>query len=132
MDEFQDVKIIGLDKNRYPYLRKEPYIDLFFKLSQEPPKDWCDRFNSLTQNLNPIVKMDKKKNLFIETYVRDMNHIHEHLEKLKKIITNCNEQHKEKCLQQALDEKQNKQSEQNGGGEQVKLDAIIEKLNFSV
>jgi hypothetical protein len=132
MEEFQDVKIIGLDENRFPFVRKEPYIDLFFKLSPEPPKDWCIRFNSLSQNLNPVVRIDKKTNLFIQTYVRDMNHIPEHLEMLKKKINTCNEQHKKKCLQQALDMKRNKQRENANCDAQGKLDAIIEKLNFNV
>ena len=37
MEGISDLKIIGTDERRPPIIRKEPYIDVFFKLSHQAP-----------------------------------------------------------------------------------------------
>ena len=59
MDNILDIRIIGIDEKRPPIIRKEPYIDLFFKLSCKPPLDWCEDFNVLAKDLVPPVKIDE-------------------------------------------------------------------------
>jgi len=75
-----DIKIVGIDEKRPPKVRKEPYIDIFFKLSHSVPEDWCEDFNKLTSKLDPAIKIDKREGLFIDTYVRDMKHIPAHFD----------------------------------------------------
>ena len=66
---------------------KEPYIDLFFRLSHKAPKKWCEDFNKLSKDLVPPVKINENEGVFIDAYVRDMSHIPEHLARIKKKIT---------------------------------------------
>ena len=54
---------------------KEPYIDLFFRLSHKAPKKWCEDFNKLSKDLVPPVKINENEGVFIDAYVRDMSHI---------------------------------------------------------
>lgn len=39
--------IIGIDETRPPKIRKEPYIDISFKLSHQAPIEWCKDLNAL-------------------------------------------------------------------------------------
>jgi len=125
-----DIKIVGIDEKRPPKVRKEPYIDLFFKLSHQAPEDWCEDFNKLTSKLDPPITIDKKRGLFIDTYVRDMNHIPAHLDKIKKKITDCNEQYIESMRQRELAAAANNAALLGDGGKQGKLNAIVAALQF--
>jgi hypothetical protein len=130
MADISDLKIIGMDERRPPIVRKEPYIDLFFQLSHQAPPDWCDVLNDLTRNIKPKVKIDRTQGLFIETYVRDMNQIHEHLETVNKKIKECNASFQENIRQRTLAEAAKGAKVQGEGDEQDKLNAIIDKLSF--
>ena len=44
MEGISDIKICGIDETRPPMIKKEPYIDLNFKLIHKAPKDWCNDF----------------------------------------------------------------------------------------
>jgi hypothetical protein len=90
MQNIETLKISGLDATRPPRIRKEPYIDLFFKLSHKAPRDWCQDFNMLFVNSEFMVKIDADVGLYIETWVREMGEIAGHLDGLKKKITQCN------------------------------------------
>ena len=50
MQGISDINIIGIDETRPPFIRKEPYIDIFFELSHQAPIDWCKDLNSLFRN----------------------------------------------------------------------------------
>ena len=130
MQGISDIRIVGIDERRPPKVRKEPYIDLFFRLSHQVPGDWCDSFNRLTEKLEPAVRIDKREGLFIDTYVRDMSQIPAHLEKIKKNIVACNEQYIENIRQKSLADAAANASLQGDGGQQGKLNAIIASLNF--
>jgi hypothetical protein len=131
LQDISDIKIVGFDDKRPPRVRKEPYIDLFFKLSRQAPEDWCDDFNMLTAKLDPAIKIEKVEGLFIDTYVRDMSHIPEHLEKIKKKVATCNTQYLENLRQRALAEAGAIDAlSGEGSGEQGKLNRILSTLNF--
>ena len=70
MEGISDIKIIGIDEQRPPKILKEPYINLFFKLSHEVPKQWCEDFNMLIGKRKYPVKVNPSAGLFIETWVR--------------------------------------------------------------
>ena len=130
MQGISDIRIVGIDERRPPKLRKEPYIDLFFKLSHQVPGDWCENFNRLTENLDPPIRIDKREGLFIDTYVRDMSQIPAHLEKIKKNIIACNDQYIETIRQRTLADAAANALLQGDGGQQGKLNAIIASLSF--
>ncbi len=130
MNSNSDIKIIGLDEDRPPVVRKEAYIDLFFRLSQKTSVEWCEDFNKLGNQLEPPVKIDKKNGIFIETWIRDMQLIPAHLDKIKKKIIQCNELLEEKIRQQKLLLLSKNASLMGMDGEQNKLNQIVAELNF--
>lgn len=130
MQDISDIKIVGFDEKRPPRVRKEPYIDLFFKLSRQAPEEWCDDFNLLTAKLDPAIKISKVEGLFIDTYVRDMNHIPGHLEKIKKKVVACNDQYMESIRQRKLAAAGEINALSGEGGAQGQLNTIISALKF--
>lgn len=130
MEGISDIRIVGIDESRPPLIRKEPYIDLFFKLSHKAPQDWCDDFNRLIKDLVPQVKIDKTEGLFINAYVRDMNHIPGHLEKIKQKISICNEQYIENIRLRELAAAAKNAALVAADGEQARLNAIVAALRF--
>ncbi len=130
MSSISDIKIIGIDEERPPRVRKAAYIDLFFKLSTKPPLDWCDDFNALAHKIDPAAKVDKNKGNVIETWVKVMDLIPAHLEKLKTTVTLCNQQYLEKIKQKQLAAALKDASVVGTDGQQNKLNAIVTSLNF--
>ncbi len=130
MESISDIKIVGIDDKRPPRVRKEPYIDLFFMLSHQAPKKWCEEFNKLVKDLVPPVKINENEGIFIDAYVRDMSHIPAHLDKIKKRIITCNEQYLQSIRQRELDEATRNTSLYGASGEQGKLNAIVAALKF--
>lgn len=130
LEGISDIRIIGIDKNRPPLIRKEPYIDLFFRLSHKAPQDWCEEFNKLAKDLVPQVKIDKTEGLFINAYVRDMNHIPAHLDRIKEKISACNKQYLENIRLKELAAAEKNASMVAAAGEQARLNAIIATLQF--
>lgn len=130
MSSINDIKIIGIDEERPPQVRKEAYIDLFFKLSQKTPTDWCEDLNKLGHQIEPPFKIDKNKGLVVETWIRDMTLIPQHLEKIKLKITECNEQYLEKLRQKALSLAAKNSSSNGQDSKQGHLDLIVATLKF--
>jgi len=130
MQGISDIKIVGIDEKRPPRVRKEPYIDLFFQLSHPAPKDWCEDFNHLTGKLEPTIRIDKNEGLFVETYVRDMNHIAAHLEKIKKKIVDCSAQYIERIRQSESVAAMQNAALLGDRGEQGRLNTIVATLRF--
>ena len=130
MNTINDLQIIGIDEERPPMIRKENYIDLFFKLSIKPPLDWCDDFNALGHKIEPAAKVDKTNGNVIETWVREMDLIPGHLEKLKKTIMLCNQQYMEKIKQKQLAAALKEASVVGIDGQQNSLNAIVTALKF--
>jgi hypothetical protein len=130
LEDIRDIKIVGIDEKRPPRIRKEPYIDLFFRLSHQAPKKWCQDFNKLTKDLVPPVKIDENAGIFIDAYVRDIGHITVHLEKIKMKISACNEQYIENIRQKELAATTKNNLFVAEEGEQGKLNKIIAALRF--
>ena len=130
MTAFSDIKIISIDETRPPQVRKEAYIDVFFKLSMQAPEDWCEEFNSLGRKINPAVKIDSKKGIIIDAWVKNMNDLPSHLEKIKQKVKECNESHIEKIRLKALAMAASMASQLGQGSEQNALNDIVAGLKF--
>lgn len=132
MEGISDLKIVGIDEKRPPKIRKEPYIDLYLKLSHQAPQDWCEDFNKLAKDLVPPASINEKEGLFIETYSRHMDDIEKHFEEVKKKVVACNEQYIKAIRLRDLAAVKKNASLSGEGGEQGKLNAVIAKLKFDV
>lgn len=121
-------KIVGIDQQRPPRVRKEAYIDLVLKLSDKAPSDWIDLFDALGRQINPSVKMDKTAGDCIMAWVRTMDDIPAHFEKIKQKVQACNLQYQEQ-LQRKLAAAQIS-SESASSQQQARLNAIIAALDF--
>jgi len=132
MQGISDINIIGVDATRPPFIRKEPYIDIFFELSHQAPIDWCKDLNSLfalnhtTSNAN----IDEKEGLFIKTWVRTPDEITSLLEQLKEEINDCTHQYIER-IQLSSQQSDGETSETNESSEQANLNTIIASLIFN-
>lgn len=130
MNTFESIRISGVDESRPPRVRKEAYIDLYFRLSCEAPEEWCEDFNVLGRQIVPAAKVDKNSRLVIETYVNDMNKIPAHLAELKLTVDECNQQYAEKLRQRELALAAENAALAGEVGEQQQLNAIIAALEF--
>lgn len=130
MEGISDIKITGIDERRPPKMRKEPYIDLWFKLSHKAPPDWCKDFNDSLSKTTYAPKIDLQEGLYIQTWVRSIDEIAAHLQLLKKGVTECTVRYIEKVqrLAKTADGATNLLKE--GSGEQGRLNAVIAGLNF--
>ena len=131
MQGISDINIIGIDETRPPFIRKEPYIDIFFELSHQAPTDWCKDLNSqfALNKTTSNATINEKEGLFIKTWVRAPNEIESLLEQLKKEIIHCTGQYIERIRlssQQSSDDT----SETNESSEQTNLNKIISSLTF--
>lgn len=129
MKGISDIKIIGIDETRPPRIRKEPYINLYFKLSHEAPKEWCEDFNRLVAKGKFPVNIDSSKGLFIETWVRKPEEIEMALDELKEAVSTCSQEYIARIEAEAY------AAADVGGksedeGEQGHLNRIIAGLNF--
>lgn len=130
MQGISDINIIGVDETRPPFIRKEPYIDIFFELSHQAPTDWCkDLNNLLALNHTPNnANIDEKEGLYIKTWVRTPDEITPLLEQLKEEIIECTNLYIENIR---LNSQQSDTSESNESSEQLDLNEIIASLNFN-
>ena len=93
MEGISDIKIIGVDEKRPPMIRKEPYIDLFFKLSHKAPEDWCKDFNALLSKHPTKPRIKEKEGLYIDAWVKSPDEISQFLEQLKDKVTDCSNEY---------------------------------------
>jgi len=130
MKSFNEIKIIGIDANRPPRIRKENYIDLFYQLSGEAPQAWCEDFNAHGRHIKPMAKIDTNSRSFINAYVNQMDTIPSHLAQLKRVVADCNGQYLEKIKQRDMSLAKDNAALREQGGEQYKLNEIIASLDF--
>ena len=130
MSDIKEIRIIGFDKDRLPRVRKEAYIDLYLQLSKKAPLDWCEDFNALGRKVNPSPKIDINKGVHIETYVNNMNLIEQQITAAKALVLKCNQQYQQKMDEKARILAASNVSLQGQGGEQLKLNTIIEAISF--
>jgi hypothetical protein len=130
MEDISDIRICGFDEKRPPTVTtKKPYIDLFFKLVHQAPKDWCEDFNSLTSKGKYSAKITPDIGLFIETWVRTPNEIEARLETLKNVVTTCTQEYIAK-IEAKIKAAETAPEKPGDEGEQGKLNKIIAALNF--
>jgi len=130
LEGISDIKIIGVDERRPPKMRKEPYIDLVFKLSHKAPPDWCKDFNDSMSKTTYAPKIDLQEGLYIQTWVRTIDEIAAHVQLLKKGVTDCTVRYIEKVQQRARTADGATNLLKEGSGEQGRLNAVIAGLNF--
>lgn len=131
MEGISDIYIAGVDENRPPALRKEPYIDLYFKLSHKAPEAWCKLFNDLVAKLEASPKIDPAQGLIISTWVRLPDDIPVHLAALQKKVAECTVQYIQKIELARQAEKSASADVGLAEGPQGKLNKIIAALDFS-
>jgi len=130
MSAFEEIRILSIDEDRPPRMRKEAYIDLFFKLSHKAPVDWCEDFNALGRQINPGAKIDKIACDCIDTYIKDMDGIQVHLNEIKQTVIDCNEQYLEKIRQRETALAASNAALIGQDGEQHRLNEIVSALEF--
>lgn len=130
MEGISDIKICGIDETRPPRIRKEPYIDIYFKLTHQAPKAWCDDFNRLNDKKGHAVKIDASRGLFIETWVRQPEEIPPLLEMLKQAVSDCNDQYINRIEEEAR-AAASAHATPDDEGEQGRLNRIIAELNYA-
>jgi hypothetical protein len=132
VEGISDLKIIGIDEKRPPIIRKEPYIDIFFKLSHQAPTDWCNDFNALLSKHPTSPRIKEKEGLYIESWVKTPDEIVAFLTLLKGKVADCNQQYIERIELSA----RNAAGAANDAlaqesGEQGRLNKILGTLDFS-
>ena len=131
MQGISDITIIGVDETRPPFIRKEPYIDIYFELSHQAPIDWCKDLNSLfaINHTTSNATIDDKEGLFIKTWVRTPDEITSLLEQLKDEVSECTRQYIDRIQ---INSQQSGEStiKSNESSEQASLNNIISSLVF--
>ncbi len=130
MQDDTEIKIIGIDSKRPPFIRKEPYIDLVFELSVQTTKQWNEDFVGLFKNSEIRPKIDAAKSVFIQTWTRTMDEIPDHLELLKSKVTECNQMAVDRQAALDLLAMSGSESLEGATGPQGQLNAIIAGLKF--
>ncbi len=131
MEGISDIRIAGMDENRPPRLRKEPYINLYFRLLHKAPPAWCVGFNDLLVKHEYAPKINTEEGLFIETWVRKPDEIAALFSILKEKVTECTAQYIEKiAISKRASDSDNELLQKEGGGEQGRLNKIIAELDF--
>ena len=131
MEGISDIRIVGMDETRPPRIRKEPYIDLCFRLSHKVPIDWCRDFTGLQSKQVFSSKINTDECLYIETWVRLPSEIAGQLQMLKQTITECNASYIEKIEASQRDRAGGNDQLQKAEGPQGDLNRIIAGLDFS-
>jgi hypothetical protein len=128
MKSFQDIKIIGVDKNKInrPDPEKQIY-DVFFELSEVPPSEWIDVFNG--ERRTPSHSLWRKA--WIEGKYVVVNCTLEELgqqqKDLNENIATSNKQYKE--YSSRLEER-NQQKISKAEEEKKKINDALDKLKF--
>ena len=130
MEGISDIKIISLDEMRPPVIRKEPYIDLFFKLSHQAPSEWCRDFNNLLADHVSKSNIKEKEGLYVESWVRTPDEIVDVLEHIKAAVETCTREFIERKELSARDAGDASISNSEASGEQGRLNRILASLNF--
>jgi len=130
MDGISDLRIIGIDDLRPPIIRKEPYIDLYFKLSHQAPEDWCRDFNSLLAQHPASPKIKEKQGRFIESWVRTPDEIVALFDLLKQTVADCTRQYIERIEDAAKLANAESMAANEESDEQSRLNRIIASLDF--
>lgn len=130
MEGISDLKVAGMDARRPPIIRKEPYIDIVFKLSHQAPKDWCHEFNALMSKHPGKPNIKESEGLYIEGWVKSADDIPPFLELLKDRVAVCSRQYIDRIELAARKTRDSNASVSQESGEQGRLNRIIAALDF--
>lgn len=130
MEGISDIRISGIDETRPPRIRKEPYINLYFKLNHKVPKAWCEDYNRLVSKKKFPAKVDPLVGLIIDTWVRKPEEITPAFEMLKEAVKICNDEYIARIRAEAAAAAANSDGNPDDEGEQGNLNRIIAGLNF--
>jgi hypothetical protein len=130
MEGISDIKIIGIDHTRPPMIRKEPYINLYFKLSHKAPEAWCVAFNYMVSKKKYTTKIESSEGLFIETWLRKPEEIEVVLEELKETVRVCTEEYIARLQAEMSAAAADGGNNISDEGEQGRLNRIIAGLKF--
>lgn len=130
MEGISDIKIVGIDEKRPPRIRKEPYIDMIFKLSHQAPPAWCNEFNTLLSKHPSAPKIKEKEGLYIEGWVRNTDAIVVYLEMLKAKVEECSSNYIASIERSARDADASNAALTHEVGEQGRLNRIVAALEF--
>ncbi len=130
MEGISDIKIIGIDEKRPPIIRKEPYIDIVFKLSHQAPTDWCNVFNTLLSKHPSKPKIKDKEGIYIEAWVKNPDEIVALLTLLKAKVAECTRVYIERIELITRTAGDANTALAQGTGEQGRLNRIIAALDF--
>lgn len=131
MEGISDIRIMGIDEKRPPRIRKEPYIDLYFRLTHKAPIDWCQDFNDLQSSNGGVSKINTDECLYIETWVRSPDEIAGHLQALKQAVAECNTRYIEKIRTHERDRDGDNDQLLKEEGPQGRLNRVIAGLDYS-
>jgi len=131
VEGISDINIIGIDELRPPVIRKEPYIDLYFKLSHKAPADWCRDFNDQLSKHPSSAKINEKEGCYIECWVRTPDEIPGLFAFLKQNIEDCIWQYIERIENARLLSNTAGTTTLEDEGEQGRLNRIIASLDFA-
>ena len=129
MQDIQSLHICGLDPERPARIRKEPYIDLYFKLSMKAPEAWCDAFNDSLKNASFPAKIKPKEGLFIDTWVRKPEDIPALFQRLKAGVATATQNHL-KRIDEANRALRLATPTLQDSAEQRMLDQVLAELDF--
>jgi len=129
MQSIRELKVIGIDESRPPVIRKEPYIELFFKINNQAPKDWCIHFNDVMKNAKYPVKIKPEEGVMVETWVRGVDEIEKSLKVIQLAFVRCSDDYIENI------ESQSRINESDVSGapispEQMNLNNVVSNLKF--
>ena len=128
MNESLNIKIKGIDPNRYPRVVNKNYIDIIFELSEKASKEWCIIFNDSFINNVDNIRINPEGGIFVETWVRDMEEIPEKLNLIKETSKLTNIKYKEKLIHDA--ELREDSYNQSQSVESERLKEILSELKF--
>lgn len=129
MEGISDIRISGIDETRPPRIRKEPYINLVFKLNHKAPEKWCENFNSVTAKRKYPVKINPDEGLFVETWVRKTDEVEGLFDELKLAVTRCTEEYIARIEAENAAAAVNTVDPENEG-EQGRLNRVLAGLKF--
>lgn len=129
MEGISDIRIIGIDERRPPKIRKEPYIDIAFKLSHQAPADWCNAFNTLLAKHPSAPKIKEKEGVYIEAWVKKPDDIVALLTQLKAKVEECSRLYIER-IELSARNASDANAAMEESGEQGRLNRIVAALEF--
>lgn len=130
MQGISDIRISGLDPTRPPHIRKEPYIDLHFCLSSQPPAAWCEDFNALSKKAGLAATIKPEIGAFIDCWVRSPDEIVAVLERLKRGVEACSKSYTARIEAAAEAARKGNAASLAQDGEQGRLNRIVAGLRY--